>query len=187
MKLTRRGLMQGAAAFSAAAALPRPAARAAEPSSSVIGTLSAYMSEAQRRTLPAEALEKTKHHILDTFAAMVSGADLPPGRVALQFARAHSGEKVATVASCDVLCGADRGSHGERDAGAFRRNRRLARSFTFSSRLRGRSSGARGRRTVRDRRNAISARRGARLRHRAARDHDARRAALSNGNAPQHP
>ena len=105
MKLTRRGLMQGAAAFSATAVLPWPAARAAEPSSSVIGTLSAYMNEAQRRALPAEALEKTKHHILDTFAAMVSGADLPPGRVALQFARAHSGERVATVASCDVLCG----------------------------------------------------------------------------------
>src|SRR5579864_825375 len=106
MKLTRRGLMQGAAAFSAAAVLPRPAAKAAEPSSSVIGTLSTYMSEAQRRALPAEAFEKTKHHILDTFAAMVSGADLPPGRVAVQFARAHSGEKVATVASCDALCGA---------------------------------------------------------------------------------
>ncbi len=105
MKLTRRGLMQGAAAFSAAVVLPKRAARAAEPKSSVIGTLSTYMSEAQRRALPAEVVEKTKHHIMDTLAAMVSGSQLAPGRIALQFARAHAGEKVATVAACDVLCG----------------------------------------------------------------------------------
>jgi len=105
MKLTRRGLMQGAAAVGAAAVLPRRAVQAAEPKSSVIGTLSAYMSEAQRRALPDEVVEKTKHHILDTFAAMVSGSELAPGRVALQFARAHAGEQVATVAACNVLCG----------------------------------------------------------------------------------
>jgi len=97
--------MQGAAAVGAAAILPRRAVQAAEPKSSVIGTLSAYMSEAQRRTLPDEVVEKTKHHILDTFAAMVSGSELAPGRVALQFARAHAGEQVATVAACNVLCG----------------------------------------------------------------------------------
>jgi len=105
MKLTRRGLMQGAAAVSAAAVWPKRAARAADQTSSVIGTLSTYMSEAAHRALPEEAAEKTKHHILDTFAAMVSGSELAPGKVALQFARAHSGEKVATVAACDVLCG----------------------------------------------------------------------------------
>lgn len=105
MQVTRRGLMQGAAAVGAAAILPRRAVQAAEPKSSVIGTLSAYMSEAQRRTLPDEVVEKTKHHILDTFAAMVSGSELAPGRVALQFARAHAGEQVATVAACNVLCG----------------------------------------------------------------------------------
>lgn len=63
------------------------------------------MSEASSAALPAEAAEKTKHHILDTFAAMISGGELPPGRVALQFARAHAGEKVATVAASNVVCG----------------------------------------------------------------------------------
>ena len=43
--------------------------------------------------------------MLDTFAAMISGSELPPGRVGIQFARAHAGEKVATVAATDVLCG----------------------------------------------------------------------------------
>jgi 2-methylcitrate dehydratase PrpD len=68
--------------------------------------LSTYMSEAASHALPDDVIEKTKHHVLDTFAAMISGADLPPGLVALQFARAHAGEKVATVAASDVVCGA---------------------------------------------------------------------------------
>src|SRR5262249_35572169 len=60
---------------------------------------------AAARPLPADVLEKTKHHVLDTFAAMVSGAALPPGRVALAFARARAGEKTATAAASDLLCG----------------------------------------------------------------------------------
>jgi len=46
--------------------------------SSVMERLSAYMSEAGSRTLPAEVVEKTKQHILDTLAAMISGSELPP-------------------------------------------------------------------------------------------------------------
>jgi 2-methylcitrate dehydratase PrpD len=67
--------------------------------------LSSYMAEARERVLPAEVIEKTKHHILDTLAAMISGSRLPPGRLAIQFARAYSGEKIATVAGSDVVCG----------------------------------------------------------------------------------
>jgi len=68
--------------------------------------LSAYMTEAGTGPLPPEALEKTKQHILDTFAAMVSGSELAPGRFAINFARAHSAEKTATVAASEVVCGA---------------------------------------------------------------------------------
>ncbi len=68
--------------------------------------LSAYMTEAGSQALPEEAVEKTKQHILDTFAAMVSGSELAPGRFAIDFARAHSAEKTATVAASDVVCGA---------------------------------------------------------------------------------
>ena len=68
--------------------------------------LSSYMSEAGQGALPEEALEHTKRHVLDTFAAMVSGSELPPGRFAINFARAHSAEKTATVAASDVVCGA---------------------------------------------------------------------------------
>lgn len=101
--LTRRTLLTRTSGLLAISALaPR---RSTAQASSVIGKLSAYMSEAGTRPLPADVVEKTKHHILDTFAAMVSGSDLPPGRVALRFARAHIGEKVATVAASDIVCG----------------------------------------------------------------------------------
>ena len=62
-------------------------------------TLSTYMAEARQRKLPEEVVEKTKHHILDTLAAMVSGSELPPGREALKFARSYGGDPVATVAA----------------------------------------------------------------------------------------
>jgi 2-methylcitrate dehydratase PrpD len=63
------------------------------------------MSEAAGRKLPDAVVEKTKHVILDTVAAMVSGAELPPGRFAIQFARAYKGEKVATVVGSNLVCG----------------------------------------------------------------------------------
>jgi 2-methylcitrate dehydratase PrpD len=68
--------------------------------------LSDYMSAAAKRPLPDEIVEKTQQHIVDTFAAMVSGADLPPGRFATGFARAHATERTATVAASDLVCGA---------------------------------------------------------------------------------
>jgi 2-methylcitrate dehydratase PrpD len=43
--------------------------------------------------------------ILDTFAAMISGSELPPGKFAIQFARAYGGPRVATVAGSNVVCG----------------------------------------------------------------------------------
>src|SRR5882724_1584136 len=54
--------------------------------------LSTYMAEAKGRVLPAEVVETAKHHILDTIAAMISGADLPPGRAALRFANESKGD-----------------------------------------------------------------------------------------------
>jgi 2-methylcitrate dehydratase PrpD len=97
--VTRRSVL-----LSAAAAIPLRAAVASI--SPAMSKLSAYMTEAGTGPLPPEALDKTKQHILDTFAAMVSGSELAPGRFAINFARAHSGEQTATVAASDVVCGA---------------------------------------------------------------------------------
>src|SRR5688572_17087239 len=71
----------------------------------VMVTLSEYMSAAARRELPESIVTETKHHILDTIAAMVSGAELTPGLHALRFARAYGGEKIATVVGSDMLTG----------------------------------------------------------------------------------
>jgi 2-methylcitrate dehydratase PrpD len=111
--LTRRGLLQSLACAAAVAALPIEAAgvisvttQEAKPvSAPVIGQLSAYMAAAGSQALPEDAIEKTKHHVLDTFAAMISGVDLPPGKTAMRFAHAYAGAKAATVVGSDVLCG----------------------------------------------------------------------------------
>ena len=111
--LTRRSLLEHAGsmivimAFSPVLRMTAQCFRAAgsAQSDSVMTELSGYMSEARSRMLPDEVTEKAKHHILDTLAAMVSGSELPPGRVALRFARAYGGEKVATVVASKVLCG----------------------------------------------------------------------------------
>jgi 2-methylcitrate dehydratase PrpD len=71
----------------------------------VMVTLSNYMSAAARRALPDSVVRETKHHILDTVAAMVSGADLTPGRHALRFARAYGGARISTVVASDILAG----------------------------------------------------------------------------------
>jgi 2-methylcitrate dehydratase PrpD len=67
--------------------------------------LSSYMSEASGRALPDEVVEKAKHHILDTLAAMISGSELTPGRAALEFAGAYGGKEVATVVASKIVCG----------------------------------------------------------------------------------
>jgi 2-methylcitrate dehydratase MmgE/PrpD-like protein len=112
-RLTRRNLVQGAGAILAAAAAPRwgtaqkasPPPQNRSPTTDVMDILSQYMADAQSRILPPEVAEKAKEHVLDTLAAMVSGTELPPAKVALNFARFHEGAKTATVVGSDLLCG----------------------------------------------------------------------------------
>src|SRR5947209_1278036 len=112
--LTRRSLFEIAGRAIAAAALPPDLAFAGAPpldpgaaqeTTSVMERLSRYMSEARSRALPDEVVEKTKQHVLDTLAAMISGSRLPPGRKALEFARSYGGREVATVVASNFLCG----------------------------------------------------------------------------------
>ena len=102
---TRRTLLRNSAWAAAAAMLPRFASAAPAEISHVMEVLSAYMAEARNKALPDNVLLETKHHTLDTFAAMVSGSELPPGRVAFDFARSYGGEKIATVVASRILCG----------------------------------------------------------------------------------
>jgi hypothetical protein len=73
--VTRRRVLQSGAAM---AALPAGLAAGRAPVGPVMAALSSYMGAARERALPDEVAEKTKHHVLDTFAAMISGAQLAP-------------------------------------------------------------------------------------------------------------
>src|SRR5258708_30765422 len=104
MTTTRRDVLQGGSAI-AATALPSGVATGAQPVGPVMSVLSTYMRDARDRALPDDVIEKAKHHVLDTFAAMVSGSELAPGRAAIRFARAYGGAPIATIVGSDVLCG----------------------------------------------------------------------------------
>ncbi|MFC3206252.1 MmgE/PrpD family protein [Aquamicrobium soli] len=59
--------------------------------------LAAYVSAALDTPLPPEVALKTRCHILDTFAAIVSGSRLKVGRLATAFAEAQGGKPEATL------------------------------------------------------------------------------------------
>ena len=114
MLVTRRRLIRLGGLSTVLVALPPGLARASsffrpdEPTQGVspmMQKLSTYMSAASTRALPEDVVEKAKHHILDTFAAMISGSGLPPGRAALEFARNYGGKEIATVVASKIVCG----------------------------------------------------------------------------------
>jgi 2-methylcitrate dehydratase PrpD len=90
--------------FAKAAALLR-SDEASHNVSPLMVQLSTYMSAASTHALPDDVIEKAKQHILDTFSAMISGSGLPPGRGALEFARAYGGKEIATVVASNIVCG----------------------------------------------------------------------------------
>jgi 2-methylcitrate dehydratase PrpD len=104
--VSRRKLLQSSLAL-LAAFRPQFAGEVAEAAevSDVMTTLSTFMGGAATRMLPEAVVEKTKFMILDTLAAMISGSELPPGKFAIQFVRAYSGNPICTVAGSSVRCG----------------------------------------------------------------------------------
>ncbi|MCE9640136.1 MAG: MmgE/PrpD family protein [Betaproteobacteria bacterium] len=65
--------------------------------SPVMQQLSSYIAAAPKKPLPKDVTEKTKHHVLDTIAAMVSGSRLLPGKKAISYIKTLGGVKEATV------------------------------------------------------------------------------------------
>ena len=108
-RLVKLGGLSGALAAISPGFLKAAVCLGSEQPSSAVGPvmqqLSAYMGAAGERALPEEVVEKAKQHILDTFAAMISGSGLPPGRAALEFARAYGGKEIATVVASKIVCG----------------------------------------------------------------------------------
>src|SRR5215470_13549780 len=96
--MNRRRVLKSAAAVGAAGlglAGRRTLAQAPGPE---MTALSAYMSAAATRALPADIAEHAKHHLVDTLASMVSGSELPPGAAALHYIQGHAGKGAATIA-----------------------------------------------------------------------------------------
>ena len=64
---------------------------------STLDTLAAHIAGALDRPLPATVGEKTKHHVLDTIAAMVTRFRLKPDEAAINFVRSQGGTPEAVV------------------------------------------------------------------------------------------
>jgi 2-methylcitrate dehydratase PrpD len=103
-------MLRGAGGIIAAAALPAaealtsatPVSQTApsaggKSSANVTVRLARYMVGARDRALPPQAMLEARHRILDTLGAMVSGARLKPGEMAVKYARAQGGVAEASV------------------------------------------------------------------------------------------
>jgi 2-methylcitrate dehydratase PrpD len=92
---SRRRVLQSAGALAALAATPAGIAAAA--GSDVTARLARYMAAARDRAVPDDVTLACKHRILDTFGAMVSGARMHPGEMAVKYVRTLGGEPQASV------------------------------------------------------------------------------------------
>jgi len=68
----------------------------------ITGRLARYMAEAHRQSLAPHVAREARHRILDTLAAMVSGARLKPGEMAIRFAQDQSGVAEASILTTDI-------------------------------------------------------------------------------------
>ena len=64
---------------------------------SITPRLIEYMSGALDSELPPNVLVKTKHHILDTLSAMISGSVMHPGLLGKQFILQQGGTPEAQI------------------------------------------------------------------------------------------
>jgi 2-methylcitrate dehydratase PrpD len=65
-----------------------------------------YIAAATGRALPAKVQEKTKHHLLDTLAAIVSGSRLHPGQQAIAYIESQGGTPEALVLGSRIVSSA---------------------------------------------------------------------------------
>jgi 2-methylcitrate dehydratase PrpD len=100
-------ILSGALPGSSAQAAPAPGARTdAETISPDTITLADYVARTLDRDLPAEVVARTKLHVLDTFAAMVSGSRLKPGELAARYVDSLGGKPQATVIGSSIVTSA---------------------------------------------------------------------------------
>jgi len=110
--VSRRRTLLGAGGLIVTAALPHGAAAqrvaaqeaAAARLPDLTGRLARYMAQAARaQALPERVQLAAKHRILDTLSAIVSGASLKPGQIAIGYVRTLGGTAEACVATTDIV------------------------------------------------------------------------------------
>jgi 2-methylcitrate dehydratase PrpD len=94
---------QGAAPAKAAAPSDEEGEAKDEPISPATATLADYVSKTLARELPPEVMAKTKLHVLDTIAAMVSGSRLKAGEFAARYVDTLGGKPQATVIGTSIV------------------------------------------------------------------------------------
>src|SRR5215813_8130890 len=100
-------ILSGAIPGSSAQAAPAAAAgAAADTISPATTTLADYVAKTLDRELPAEVIARTKLHVLDTFAAMLSGSRLKPGELAARYVDSLGGKPQATVIGSGIVTSA---------------------------------------------------------------------------------
>jgi 2-methylcitrate dehydratase PrpD len=107
-KPNRRLLLQGSIAAALAAAMPvraQSGETGAKPGevSPVMRAVSNYIVGAAQKPLPDAAAEATRHHLLDTLAAMVSGSHLLAGRKAIAYVKMQGGAPEACVPGTRIV------------------------------------------------------------------------------------
>ena len=96
-------MLESGAGLLAAAALParsaagEQSARETTGAADLTGRVARYMAAARQQPLPPDVLRETKHRVLDTVAAIVSGARLKPGEMAIRFVQSQGGTPDASV------------------------------------------------------------------------------------------
>jgi 2-methylcitrate dehydratase PrpD len=83
-----------------------PADPARSAVSPITAALADYVAKTLDRELPAAAAAKTKLHVLDTLAAMVSGSRLKPGALAARYVDSQGGKPQAMVIGTDIVTSA---------------------------------------------------------------------------------
>ena len=68
--------------------------------------LSKYIAGALRRKLPAQVTERAKIHLVDTFAAMISGSRLFPGKRVAAYVKPYAGTREAGVIGTRIVTSA---------------------------------------------------------------------------------
>jgi len=68
----------------------------------ITGRLAQYMVDTRHLSLPPEVAQAAKHRILDTLGAMVSGARLNPGNMAVRYVRLQGGIPESSVLATDL-------------------------------------------------------------------------------------